>query len=354
MTENKKCVLIILSVVIIWNPSVLVQANDIEYETLDTNEIPNVLSMLASVTQANYEKIKTWECRVTENSMITIKGKIAAELLSKHTNAEPNDSIDEIKRFSVKKIDFKIDMGKNWLYSNSDSNEPYIYLDPDKGKRHLSNRGPEEMIYISKPEYQMEILTYSKTKGGIILNKLARKERAGKFRITDPREAFSIGEKKLWFTLSQLSQALQIPDSKKFGVVVKKKSVDDNITYRIEISMPGENWPFMVLVMSSETGFNLTYMENQYDEASLRSKTTIEFVNLKGVFLPSKWKISQYSPKGGLIKEKILTVEHQNINNTISEITFSERSYLNDGDKYRDEITKKKYIYQNEQFIEVE
>jgi hypothetical protein len=106
--------------------------------------------------------------------------------------------------------------------------------------------------------------------------------------------------------------------------------------------------------MSSETGFNLTYMENQYDEASLRSKTTIEFVNLKGVFLPSKWKISQYSPKGGLIKEKILTVEHQNINNTISEITFSERSYLNDGDKYRDEITKKKYIYQNEQFIEVE
>jgi hypothetical protein len=191
------------------------------------------------------------------------------------------------------------------------------------------------------------------TKDNVISSRIAIKERAGAIRIINPKEAFYIGEKTLWLSLSQLSQSFQIPGIEKFGVVIKKKSKDDQIIYRIEISDPGKDKPFSIVILSSEAGFNRTYIENWYDGGSLMSKTTTEFVNQQGVFLPKKWKMSQYYQNGGLMRQGDCTIEEMQINKPIPDSTFSELSYLIDGDRYNDKIQSKKYTVKTGKLVEL-
>src|SRR4030042_3261666 len=124
MEENKKCILIILSIAMLWGSHVLAQVDDTDYKIVEPNDVPDVLSKMAAAIQANFEKIKTWEGRITMVTTSTTRGKKAAELLKKYTEAEPNDSLNEIQRISNRTIDFKIDVEDNRFFSISDSNAP--------------------------------------------------------------------------------------------------------------------------------------------------------------------------------------------------------------------------------------
>ncbi len=351
MAENTKCILIILSVAIVLSPNGLAQADDTDYKIIDPNEVPDVLSMLASATQANFEKIKTWQGRITNKNIITIRGGQAAELLTEYTDAEPNDSLKEIQGISNVTIEFKIDVENNRFFSFRECTEPPLYLDPQSDTAYPSSRwDPAESIQIVTSEHQIKISPLNWTKDNVVLSRTAIKECFRPVHRNDPREVFYIGEKTLWLSLPQLAQAFQIPG---IGVIIKKKSVGDNITYRIDLSRPGKDRPFSIVILSSEAGFNRTFIENWYDDGSLMSKITTEFVNLQGVFLPKKWKMSIYYPDGGLMRQEDYTIEHQQINIPISDSTFSELTYLHSGDKLRDKIANKEFEYKNGKLVEL-
>lgn len=354
MKINKKCFFVILTIsLLLWRSFDLAKANDNGYKIVDSSKVSDILSMLASTVKSNYEKIKTWDGQISEDSMITIKGETAKRLLKESTNFVSDDSINEIQRYSSAKTDFKINIAKNQLLSISNYTEPYIYKEPEKEKCFTSKSLPNERIYISTPEHQTQIFPYTKTKDNITLSRIGIKEKPGRTISTnDPRIAFNMGGKTLWLLLSQFSLSLQIPDIEHYGVVIKEKSNGKKIIYRVEISDPNENWPFTLFELNSETGFNYTYVENWFDKNSLLSKIVTEFVELNGTFLPKKWKVSHYSSEGRLEREENFTVEKQQINKPVPENTFSERTYLKDGDKLRDEITKRQYTYIDKQFVE--
>jgi len=352
---NTKYILIILSVVMIWSLNGFAQADDTDYKIVDSNEVPGVLSMLATAAQSNFEKIKTWQGQIARETLSTTRGEDAARLLTKFTNAEPSDSLNEIQRLYNTTIEFKIDVENNRFFSFSGRAEPYIYVDTEKGKAYTSSWSPEELIFLVTSEYEIKMMPLNETKNHVVLNRLALKSWSGTTRITDPRKLFYIGERTSWLTLSMASQVLQIPNVERAaGAVIKRKSTDDNTTYRIEISEPGKDRPYMAFVLSSEAGFNRTFIENWYDDGSLMSNTTTEFVNLQGVFLPKKWEISQYFPDGGLRRHEDCTIEHQQINISIPDSAFSEHTHLRDGDRFRDNIARKKFEYKGGKLIEDE
>ncbi len=351
MTQNKKYILILSVSILLLSTNVLAQADDNGYKLVDSSQVPEILSKLSTASKSNYEKIKTWECQITEDSMITIKGETAKRLIKESTDFISVDPIQEIQRFSNAKTSFKIDMAKNLLFSISTSTEPYIYKEPEKEEKYPSKSLPEELINISTPDHQIQIVPYSKNKDNVTTSRMGIKRRAGKSGITDPRVVFNAGGKTLWLLLSQFSQSLQIPDIEYFGVVIKEKSDGKKIIYRLEISDPNESWHFMVLELNSETGFNYTCMENWFDENLLMSKIITEFVEINGTFLPNKWKVSHYSREGRLEKEESITVKNQQINNTVPESAFSEQTYLKDGDHLLDEATRQRYKYENGKLI---
>jgi hypothetical protein len=240
----------------------------------------------------------------------------------------------------------------NRFFSFIDSAEPYIYLNPKTNTIYPSRAdrwsGPEkDLVQIVTSEHETDIIPASwRKKDNAITSRMATKELPGTSRMSDPRKVFYMGNKTLWLSLSQFSQAFQSPDLKKlFGIVIKKKSTGDNITYRIEVSHPGKDKPFGVHIFSSEMGFNQTYFETYLDNGSLRSKKTIEFVKVNGVFLPKKWMLLQYFPEGGLMRQEDCIIENQQINKPIPDSNFSVSSYLHEGDEFRDKITKKNYRF---------
>jgi len=352
MAENTKGILVILSVAIIWSPNALAQPNDTNYRIMDPNDIPDVLSMLASVTQANFEKIKAWRGRITNKSIITIRGEQAAELLTEYTDAEPNESLDEIQGLSNVKIEFKIDVENNRFFSFMECTEPPVYLDPQSNTAYPSLRWvPVEQIQIVTFEHQITINPLNWPKD--TLSRIAQKERFRPTYRNDPRELFYIGEKTLWLWLPQLDQALQILGIEKSSAVIKKKSIGDDITYRIEVSEASKDNPLSIIILSSEAGFNRTFFENWYRDGSLMSKITTEFVNLQGVFLPGKWEMEIYYPDGGLMRQEDCTIEHQQINISIPDSTFSVQNHLREGDKLRDMIANKEFECNDGKLIEV-
>jgi hypothetical protein len=355
MTRNKKSLSVILTVIIICNPSIFAQAKEIDYKIIEPNKVPDILSILASTTQANFDKIKTWQGRISHTAIETTRGEKAAEYLSKFTKAEPNESTNEIQRLYNRTIEFKIDVEHNRFFSFSDrSTEAYTYIDTEKGKSYLANRGPEEQLFLVTSEHEIEITPLGwRGKDNAITSRIAMKRWSGATALTDPRDVFHIGYKTLWLTLSQLSQHLKMPNIEKYNIVIKEMPTNNNITYRIEIYRPNENYPFQVLVLSGEVGFNCTYIENWYDKDSLMSKTTTEFVKLQGVFLPKKWEFSQYYRDGGLMRQEINSIENQQINVPIPESTFSELTYLHSGDRVRDRITNKDFEYENGKLVEL-
>jgi hypothetical protein len=355
MTGNKKSFSAILSVIIICSLSSFTRAEDIDYKIIEPNEVPNVLLKLASATQANFNKIKTWQGNVINETVFTIRGEKVREYLSESSEAEPNESINEIQRLYKKEIEFKIDVENNRFFSFSDrSTEPYTYIDTDKGKSYAANRGPEEQLFLVTSEHEIEITPLSwRGKDNAVTSRIAMKRPPGATDLTDPRDVFRIGYKTLWLTLSQLAQHLQMPNIEKLGIVIKEKSAGGHKTYRIEISDPGVVHPSQIFVLGDEVGFNRTYIENWYDKDSLMSKTTTEFVNLQGVFLPKKWEFSQYYRDGGLMRQEFNTIETQQINVPIPDSTFSELTYLSSGDRLRDRITNKDFECKNGKLVEL-
>lgn len=355
MMENAKSFLTVLLVVVIWNLNSIAQANDSEFKIVDPNKIPEILSMIVSATQANFEKIKTWQGKITKETISTTKGEDAARLLKKFTSAEPNNSTNEIQRFYKRTIEFKINVEDDHFFSSSGRDDPYIYLDTKDNQSYSSSWGPEEQVFLVTSEEQIEIIpARQRKKDNAVLSRIAIKEPSGTTAITDPRKVFYTGGRLLWISLSMLSQNLQTPDIEHFGVVMKKQVAGDNITYRIEMSDPGKNRPFCIFTLSSEVGFNRTYFEEWNDEdGSLIAIITTDFVKLDGVFLPKKWSFFQYFPDGELMRQEINTIENQQINVTIPESTFSELTYLNSGDKFRDKVANKDFEYKNGELVEL-
>ncbi|MDD5063666.1 MAG: hypothetical protein PHQ35_02755 [Phycisphaerae bacterium] len=354
MANNARCFLAVLSIAMICSVNCPAREDGGDYTIVEPNEIPGILSIIASSIQGNFEKIKTWQGWITDVSVTSVRGELAGELLKKASkDVDPNNLPDEIQVIHNSRTEYKINVANNHFSSLSDRTEPPAYLDPKNSKIYPLDWGPGERIFLITSDYKTEITAASwGTKDKVISSRMAVKEPPGGVHKLDPRKVFYFGEKTFWRALRNILQNIQTPDIEHYGVVIKKRVAGDNTTYRLEISDSGKKL-LSTHIFSSEMGFNQTYFETYFDDGSLRSKKTIEFTKVQNVFLPKKWEGAVYFRDGGLDWQEDCTIENQQINMPIPDNTFSELTYLNSGDKVRDKITNKDFEYKNGALVEL-
>jgi hypothetical protein len=292
MAKNARYLFMILSIAMICGLKCSAKENDMNFTTVDPNEIPSILAMIASAIQIDFEKIKTWEGRIANVSTTAIRGEKAGELLKKASNdVDLNNLPDEIQVIHNNRIEYKIDVANDLFFSLLDRTEPPAYLNQKNGKIYPLDWGPGEQILLVTSYFQTEITpaNWSK-KDKVISSRIAIKEQTGTTLIIDPKKVYYFGEKTLWRALRDILQNIQTPDIEHYGVIVKKKSTGNNTTYRLELLSP-KNKLLGMYIFSSEAGFNQTYFETYYDDSSLRSKKIIEFEKVQGVYLPKIWEV---------------------------------------------------------------
>ncbi len=354
MHGNMKLRIFAVSIFFVLLFAGIARSNDNDANAIGAEQIPDLLSTLASMTKDNFEKIKTWEGEITAESVLTIRGEKAPYLLEKYTNADQTESVKEIQQVVPRTIYFKMDMENNRFCSHSDYTVLRSYFVPANDMLYAASkwRLPENNTQIVTKDYQLTIgpLRWSNERE-VTRRRAVKKEPRPVDRI-NPKDAFFIGSKSLWVSLSQLSQLLLMDDVETYRIIVRKKTVYGSLIYRVEVAEPGKEHPFSAIELDERVGFNRTLIENWHDNGALMSQTTTQFICLQGIYLPKEWTMSQYFPDGGLLRQETCTIEHQQINTTISEETFSELNYLQDGDTLRDEIQDKQYTVQEGKLIE--
>ena len=292
---------------------------------------------------------------MTYHSVSVYRDKeVIKEDLKEFAGVELADEPNEIHKVVDGTIEFKIDMENNRFFSYSDRPGAIVYMDLEKGVTYKSFAGPSQDTKIVTPAYQVNIYPYRRTKDYVTLENRAKKKRPIRTSGGDPREAFNVA-RPIWEFLSRFSQALKMEGIETYGVVLKKKIETDGTTYRVEIFDPGKSQPSSIILLSSEAGFNPVYVEQRHDKGGF-TRTTTEFVEIDGVFLPSKWDMSLYYPSDSkLLREVVRTIYDMQINMPIPDSTFSEASYLREGEKLIDHTNnKKEYILKDAKFVEFE
>jgi hypothetical protein len=351
MRAHKKDIFIFLLIVLVLN--CLSHAEDSGYQKIDPNKVPDKLIELASIIKTNYEKIRTWKGKMTYHSVHVYRGSIAAEHLKEFAGVELTEEPNELCEIADTNSEFQIDLENNRFYRHMNRPDALNYWNPENGITYKSASGPSQNTKIVTPAYQVNIYPYRRTKDYVTLEKRANKERPIRTEGVDPREAFNVA-RPIWEVLSRFSQALKMEGVETFGVVIKKKTETDGSTYRVEIFDPGKNQPSGIIILSSEVGFNPVYVEQRHDKGGF-TRTTTEFVEIDGIYLPSIWNMSLYYPSDSqLLREVIRTMSDMQVNVPIPDSTFSETSYLREGEKFIDKIQGKEYTYQDGDLIEVE
>jgi len=358
-------ILVLLTIFGLIQPAV--GADAIKFQKVDQGKIPDELEMLVSATRANYEKIKTWQGKISsESTYFYYEGKYAADLVKQQagiTIKEPNS----LARTGESTTEFKIDLGKNILFKNQKRSSPIDYINPDTETTYTSLDKSSETSKIIASEYEIESSPYTKKKDGTITSWLAEK----KIRYpeqdldeSDPRFCFSIGRMP-WVLLPMISEGVRRynkdpngiegkkgPNSAFSGVILEKAQTEKGAIYRVLINSSFE----MQYTFEEKNGFNPTHIESKNAKGIKISEGDIDWVKIQDIFLPAERRVTQYDGKDGRLRREVkLTFSDMQVNMPLSENTFSINNLgLKNGDKFVDKIANKEYKYQDANLIEVE
>ncbi len=103
------------------------------FQKIEPNKVPDELAMLAAVTKANYEKIKSWQGKITDHFVRVSRGSIAADELKQYTGVKLADEPNEIYEVADDTSEFKVDMENNRFFRYMNRPEPLVCKDPRKG-----------------------------------------------------------------------------------------------------------------------------------------------------------------------------------------------------------------------------
>ena len=338
-------------------------ADSVGFQKVDPNKVPDELAMLAAVTKANYEKIKTLQGKVTFEDTIIYRGAYAADLLKRHAGIKSVKEPNEIAQRAEGTTEFKIDLGKNLLFKSMNWPKSTEFIDFDKNVIYPSLSGSMERTGIITGEYEIESSPYTKKKDGTILSRMANKRLRRQPEIitddTDPRIGFNIG-RPVWELLSQFSEKLrsyQKGDINIFyDVVLEKEQTAKAVNYRVQFAKPGASYPFEKFILDGEKGFNPTYIEVKNDTGITISEITTDFIKIDGIFLPSERHVLQYDGTDGRLRRESKSIFSDiKVNIALPENTFSLNNLgLRNGDKFIDKIEDKKYRYQDANLVSIE
>jgi hypothetical protein len=326
------------------------------------------LAKLSLASLANYEKINTWQGKITSESMMIYRGGPAAHVLEIDANIpaiERQTSISkdakDVVRRGAGEIEFKIDFTNNRSFRYVKQSRPSEYDIFATGQSFTSLSGTSEKTKIITSEFEIESQPVRWKKDGTVLQRMAKKQLISKSQALrdtlDPRICFYTGS-PAWELLSLLSGECRKHNQ---GDVNNAYTIDleeapPASAYIIRLMRPGHTQWFEEFVFDGAKGMNPTHIEVKNDSGLTISRIDTDFHKMNGVFLPSKRHVRQYDGTDGNLRRDVeWNFSDVKVNTPLPKNTFSlDNLGLHDGDKYVDETTKKKYIYKgNGKIVEI-
>jgi len=329
-----------------------VDMSTIDFQKIEPNKVPDELVMLSSAVKANFDKIKTWQGKISFHKVSFYRGAKAADMFEKFSGAKSVTSPNELGITAIGTTEFKIDLGTKLLYQfrNRDSLE---FLNFDNSESYTSPSGRQQRTIINTPEYEIRCSPNRRKKDGTITSRFARKHPSAKYpgfySKEDPRTFFYILSPPWEF----FSRLFKIQDLYREGaidstyeVILEKAQTAENTIYRFQLLLPESGEVEEEIILDGAKGFNVTYVKQKHN-----GKTTVEitrdFTKIDGIYLPIKEHELRYDREGFLRHEEDFTLSDMQINMAIPANTFSIHNLgLKDSDSYIDEIENKTYKYQ--------
>jgi len=343
-----------------------------EFQPVDPDRIPEILTMISNRTKSNCEQIKSWQGKADVITDYIYEGDRADKIFKTSTDGK-GEVPSKIREHRETIIEFSLDAEKEFLYANyhSYSAKPQ-YTDFESG-RDLGAKGIlGRRTAIITPEYQLDCMGDT-MRDGVVMSRRAVKQarpkntsKCGGHPVYDPRISLSIGG-QIWEFSPRLLEYIKEHGKYsvgRFDLQVEERKTGDTNDYRIIMPsmMQGDgNYLFHEWVFSGDKGFNVVSFETTYhnekDSSNITFKREIlEYERFDNVYVPyHKLEQTFDIPSGKLDNEKKLVFKNQKINQPIPEETFTYMNLgLKDQDKLIDKILDKEYTYQNGQLIEVQ
>lgn len=334
-----------------------------EFHAVDSNRIPEILTMISNRIRSNYERIKTWQGEQEFTIDTIYEGAEAKRKFDTRT-----DGIGKTPDIVVWHIEgrtqFAVDLEKDFLYRKVTRENPPRYMDFETGRDLGTKSMPSQKISIVTPEYYINCLPYTMRDGAITSRKFVKKVRQKGLTCTnlsppvsDPRECFVVG-RPIWETFGRLLQDMELHGEVSidgYALKVEERKDGNDTEHRIQI--PGKVSPidylFKTMVFSGNKGFNITSVEETMSDGKLLHTKTWDYDLVNGVYVPSRTTEQIFERKNGeLSYEAKYTFKNQKINQSIPAETFTYKNLgLQNGDKFIDKISDREYTYQDGELI---
>jgi hypothetical protein len=345
-----------------------------QWVPVDQNSFAEILTMINSRIEENYNRIKTWQGKVNATYESVDEGKKKSYeqiLVDKPLPSKITDRVELIREFAV-------DVNKGLLYESVDPNAQQKITD-GQGKNLQLN----ELVQISSgktiltPNYQIDCRDIKNH--GVVVHRNAIKQSRPPGRITcqsnmrpvfDPRETMRIfgdirGESSapLGGTFAKYLASFNKEGGRSIDgyptITVEECNVGKVKKYRITLLILAKDdsgstvHTSSALICSSETGFNVDSFSTTYNNGKMLENKTWDYGLIDGVYLPKQKTERKFDyHTGDLINNNTINFIDQSVNRPISEETFTYKNLdLKDGGKFIDKIEKKEYKYKDANLV---
>ena len=379
---KKACGLVVLFTLSFFNWTRAADNNqECQWVPVDQNSFAEILTMINSRVEENYDRIKTWQGKV----------KVVTESVNEGNRKRSYEQILVDKPLPSKIIDhveltkeFAVDANKGLLYESVYPDAQRQITDTQTGRnlqlKELVQIGIGSGKYILTPNYQLHCRDIKNRDGVIVRHDVIKQLRPpgeltcqGNLRpVFDPRETMRVfgditGESfaPLGGSFAKYLAFFDKEGGHSIGgyptITVEECNVGDVKKYRIALlglskdSTGATVHFFYNLVCSNEEDFNVvSFTITDSNDRVLENKTW-RYGLINGVHLPiQKNKLRFDYQTGNLTNQSTISFIDQKVNNPISDEVFTYKNLgLKNGDKFVDKIQNKEHTYQDGELIEV-
>ena len=325
-------------------------------------EIPDVLDLIARVSQENYDRIQTWQGQVHVVNDTVYEGAEAERVLG--------ERLDKVQAVPAKvlestesKIEFCLDLRRRLLYSKTCFEKPVRYRDFESGKDLGQAERTGCKVSIFTPEHHL-YLDSAVLYGESDPRRVCFREKPPKDCLPcevpsafDPRTLYGTPE-PAWETFPAMVRHI----NEKGGYVIAGRALllEEHIEaghkrYRLRIPWRSETGEMIFIFKSfDETqAYNPVMVEFTEIEGKLLRRASLDYERIRGSFMPVRTTFQRHGgQEGRAYLEKKARLTNVRINEPIAPDTFSMRNVgLQDDDFVVDHILGKRYRYQDEKLI---
>ncbi|MDD5134223.1 MAG: hypothetical protein PHP01_02275 [Phycisphaerae bacterium] len=343
-----------------------------QWVPVSQDNFAEILTMINSRIEKNYNKIKTWQGKVTTvyDSVIN-EGDGRRKLYEKIVDkALPNKIIDHVELTR----EFVVDVNKEFLYDSIYPDAQQEIIDDQAGeklplKKYVQIASGKNVL---TPNYQLNCRDIKNQDGVVIRHDVIKQLRSpggttcqdNLNTVFDPMETMRVfgditgkSSAPLGGTFAKYLAFFNEKGGHNIDghstITIEECNVGDIKKYRITLLILSKDdsgstvYVSSILTCSSERDFNIDSFLATYNNGKMVESKTWDYGLIGGIFLPKRKTQQKFDyHTGDLTNQSTISFIDQKVNNSISNEVFTYKNLgLKNGDKFIDKAENKEYHY---------